>query len=386
MNTRPHAPGPGNEGRSRLKWATAALTAFLCHVIAVGCAYVFVQLNRSDIRQRPLLRVDLLPAPRLQQSKDAQPRALPHKQQMPKQQPRKRPSSRPPLRRPESLPVDVDQNETALEPSPKEPKKSADLEKLDINIRPDILNNIALRDPRIRRKRQVPQIGPFARKRGPTKHNLPPDLKHEDIRKFIEVTWQPDFSQIKDEGIAKVSPAWIKRGLRQWTKNYQEQIKAWGRPDTKVKDFNDISGPVPFPDYSKSAVSVEIDIEPLRDGTWAASIAKPSGHPFFDAHTLAAVKEIARLFPPWEAGYGHALRYRMDANFIIIPPRISTLFGLSCSFPFCTPEEYKKLEVYHWFKKLIQNHVYFEGLIPPPPLEDAGVPEPGSVPSASVEP
>jgi TonB family protein len=110
-------------------------------------------------------------------------------------------------------------------------------------------------------------------------------------------------------------------------------------------------------------VAVEIALEPLRDGSWAVSISKSSGHPFFDRATLDEVRKAAVHFPSWKEGYGSALIYRMSARFIIVPPSPSTLIGLTCAFPFCTPDELKEAKLIHWFKKIVQKNVRFLGVL-----------------------
>ena len=35
---------------------------------------------------------------------------------------------------------------------------------------------------------------------------------------------------------------------------------------------------------------VVVEAEPLRDGSWAVSIAEPSGHPFFDQRALEQIE------------------------------------------------------------------------------------------------
>jgi hypothetical protein len=152
--------------------------------------------------------------------------------------------------------------------------------------------------------------------------------------------------------------------------NYQEQVREMGTPDAITKDNVESILVVQDNRYTLNRVSVEINLEPLHDGSYASSISKPSGHPFFDQAALAEIKKMSTHFSPWEKGYGHVLRYKLDATFTIVPPSPSTLIGLSCAFPFCTPDELKELEVIHWFKKMVTKNVYFEGLIAPPPLVD----------------
>ena len=65
----------------------------------------------------------------------------------------------------------------------------------------------------------------FAKKKGPSKFNLPADLKHDEIRRLVETGWNPDWSQIKDDGVSKVSGKWVGEGMMNWVLEYQERLK-----------------------------------------------------------------------------------------------------------------------------------------------------------------
>lgn len=273
-----------------------------------------------------------------------------------------------------------------LEPEPPEPAPDeiARLEPLpEIDPTPSVglLMEIAGADPRVRRMlrdRERPSIFERARLRTT---NLPPDLDYARIRAIIAATWSPEFVDVKDESISEVSVPWVRRGLKNWLTGWQEELKRQGlaRGPPALDDPWAATFASTNPEAAADSVAVELDLEPLSDGTWAVSIAVPSDHPFFDRRALESVREAAAVFPPWAEGYGSAVRYRLDARFVIVPPSLSTLLSLSYAFPFCTPEELQELEVYYWFKKLVRARVDFLGLAEAPPRDrivepDAGPP------------
>jgi hypothetical protein len=252
-----------------------------------------------------------------------------------------------------------------------------------------MLAAIAAQDARIRRLTERQPTGPFARPRRFRRTDLPPALKYLKIKRLMAASWQPDWHDIKDEEIAEVSSGWARETLISWLERWQRDLREQQRRSRPAED----DGPQPLAereneplpetftvdlDGDPQTVAVLIDAEPLRDGGWTVSVAVPSGHPFFDRHALEQIERAAELFPPWPEGYGSAVRYRLEARFIIVPPSTSSIFGLSCAFPFCTPEELKELKVIHWFKKIIDTNVYFEGLLEAPPVtpDDAVSPPP----------
>ncbi len=244
----------------------------------------------------------------------------------------------------------------------------------DIAVEPDLsairlepsvslLNEIATADPRVKRRLDAMKRGPFETPQVPSLVNLPKSLKYDEIRRKMSVQWTPDWDDIKSEGISEVSGEWVKRGLSNWLKRWQESIKKHDNNGSPAREKKPYELEPTDIESTSNEVAVDLALEPLRDGTWAVSISNASGHPFFDRETLAQVRAVAALFPPWPEGYGSALIYRMKAKFIIVPPSASTLIGLTCAFPFCTPEELKKAEVIHWFKKMIRKNVRFLGLV-----------------------
>jgi hypothetical protein len=241
-----------------------------------------------------------------------------------------------------------------------------------IRIEPDamMLLELAGQDPRIRRRIDPDEAGPFHEPRGFELTNLPPELKHQEIKRLIKTAWKPDWRDIKDEAITQVSGGWVKKGIVNWLGKWQEELKqqhapSADQPGTAPEDRPPQELPQTFTIDFKTdpqRLAVVVEVEPLRDGSWAVSIAEPSGHPFFDEHAREQIEQVANLFPGWSEGYGGAVRYRLEADFVIVPPSSSSLLGLSCAFPFCTPEELEELEVIYWFKKILATRVYFEGL------------------------
>ena len=237
-----------------------------------------------------------------------------------------------------------------------------DLASLNLSINGSVLNDIAAADPRIKRLTAPPPKGPFAKAKKPSRIGVPKSLKYDEIRRRMKTAWQPDWSSIKDDGISKVSKTWAIRGIANALKRWQKRVQRRDM-ETKQRELKLYELAPPEIDAGSNTVTVEVAVEPLRDGDWAVSIYKSSGHPFFDEQALSSLRGAAEHFPPWPQGYGSALIYRMSAKYIIVPPSPHTLIGLNCAFPFCTPDELKNAEVIHWFKKMIEKRVRFMGIL-----------------------
>jgi outer membrane biosynthesis protein TonB len=252
--------------------------------------------------------------------------------------------------------------ESSVPPSKEEPA-SPDLSSIDLIPSAALLNQIAQSDLRVKRRMEEMKDGPFDTPPVPSRTQIPNTLKYDEIQRRMSVQWTPDWDDIKDEGISEVSKKWVKRGLFDWLKRWQKHVEKHnnnGMPAREKRPFE--TEPTDI-EVASNSVAVELAIEPLKDGTWAVSIRKGSGHPFFDQAALEDARKAAVHFPAWPEGYGSALIYQLDAKFIIVPPNLATLVGLTCAFPFCTPEELKKAEVIHWFKKIVRKSVRFLGIL-----------------------
>ena len=239
---------------------------------------------------------------------------------------------------------------------------------VNLNINLGDLWEIAGQDPRIQRMKQDRQKPKTFERERLTLYNIPKEAHHREIRSILEASWNPDWKDLHDESLSEVSLPWVKRGLKNWLRSWQDSIKNQG---AKIEGMSEehlmVLQKKADPEAASSRTSVEIDLEPLPDGSWAASISKSSDHPFFDQTALREAQEAAKIFPSWKEGHGSLLRYRLDAKFVIVPPSPSSLLGLSCAFPFCTPEELKELELYYWFKKVIRKQIRFMGMVRAPP-------------------
>jgi hypothetical protein len=372
--TTPARENPHRHRRSgrRRKWPLAALIAVILHLALVLALSWLLPMPPAVVPPEPLFVSLREPDP------SAEPPPPPTTEA---DTPADRSRSRPPRRRAqarakpgsEAVASDLlradERDAGSTEPS------SEDLFKIKVEPNPLMLFELAGEDPRIRRRIERDEAGPFHEPRGLELTNLPPELKHQEIKRLIAVAWKPNWRDIKDEEIAEVSSGWAAKSLANWLGKWQEQLKqqqgssadrpAGGAPEDRPPQELPQTFTIDFQTDPQKVVVV-VDVEPLRDGSWAVSIAEPSGHPFFDDRALEQIEQIANLFPEWSDGYGSAVRYRLEADFVIVPPSTSSLLGLSCAFPYCTPEELKELEVIHWFKKIIGSKVYFEGLLRAP--------------------
>ncbi len=352
------------------------LVAVVIHLAAAIITARLVPLIPRPLRTTAF-RVDLVtpePAPETPPTPRPVPESEPEARapkKHPKKRPRPRPTPPPVSDAVEAAPPELatPTTEVPTDEPPETPETNVE-PNLDLDSSRHIFAKVASEDPRIRRMLDKPEEGPFAKKKGPSKFNLPRDLPFDEIRRVVDQAWNPEWDQIKDKAVSEYSGKRVKQGLKEWFQSWQEEVKKQSGKHAVPKDAIEEIIAVPDKTYTASRVSVEIDLEPLRDGSYAASIATPSGHPFFDAAALQEIKQMAAHLPPWKEGYGNALRYKLEAQFIIIPPRPDTLIGLSCAFPFCHPDELKELELMHWFKKIIVKNVYFQGMIAPPPLPD----------------
>jgi hypothetical protein len=375
--TTPAQPGPARPRRSRehRKWPVAALVAVLLHLalvlalswmlpaapVVAPSEPLFVSLRRPEIRDEPRP-----PPPAAADTPADRSGSRPARRRA---QRRARPGS-------EAAAADLlpagEPDAGAAEPAPE------DLSGISVEPDPLMLFELAAQDPRIRRRVELDEAGPFHEPRGLELTNLPRGLKHREIKRLIKAAWKPDWHDIKDEAIAEVSGGWVKDGIVSWLGKWQEQLRqqqpqpipsadqpVGTAPEERQPQELPPTFTIDFPTNPQKVVVI-VDAEPLRDGGWAVSIAGPSGHPFFDERALEQIEGVANLFPEWSEGYGSAVRYRLEADFVIVPPSTSSLLGLSCAFPFCTPEELEELEVIHWFKKILATRVYFEGLLRAP--------------------
>jgi len=367
------------------KWSAAVLCAVISHVLLILAISAFspststvetpeTPLQVSILHESPSVSPRKAP-PRIKkivplQRESTQLRRLGHRAVTRTQQPIKQ----------------IPATDIAQEGPPERSKQSAtaqpmaeDLSTINFEPSPMMLFEAAGRDPRIRRRTRQSLVGLFDKRPQLQRYNLPPKLKYRKIKRLIAATWKPAWDLIKDDGISKVSAAWVRKGITAWLGNWQRQLQKQQRPATdrplNSKDMlplkNRLNEQLPQMstiDFGTNPqlVSVLIDAEPMTDGSWIVSIAQSSRHPFFDQYALDKMEETAKLFPQWPEGYGSAVRYRLEARFVIIPPSTSSIIGLNCAFPFCTLEELKNLEVTHWFKKLVDSKVYFEGLVTVP--------------------
>lgn len=213
-----------------------------------------------------------------------------------------------------------------------------------------------LREPRFQRR------GPFDPERRPRLFDLPRELDYTRIRNLIETSWTPSWSHIKDESISEISAAWLARSFLEGAERWQDEAERYANPAPAAPSKQEKEGKA-----RQGIVAVTLELEPLREGDWAVSIAHPSSQPLFDQGALADTRAVASLFPAWVAGYGSALWYRLEATLTILPPLPQ--IGLSCLF--CTPDELKKIEVLYPFKKLMRKDVVFVGLRDPLPATEA---------------
>ncbi len=228
-------------------------------------------------------------------------------------------------------------------------QEGADLEDVAIWPTNSSLAGIAAEDPQIRRLAEKAELDPFDFKPKLRKTNLPQELKHNQIGELISVSWNPDWSQIKTS---------IARGmLGNWLKNWQSSVrKGMGSGPPAQNDNDPLSEGLNAytPEPLTNSFTVIVEASPLSDGTWAVSVVKSSGHPFFDRQALADAAKAAELFPPWEKGYGGAVRFAMSADFIVIPPVPAV--GLSWG-------SIDDIEFIYPLKRMIHKRVHFLGYI-----------------------
>jgi len=368
-----HGPLRPRRSHEQRKWPLAALVAVVLH-LAIVLALSWLLPEAPSIAPSEPLFVSLRepePTAEPRPPPPTEERSGPADESRPRPPPRRIRTGAPPATADEDLAPAEERDTGAAEPTP------VDLSSIVVEPDPLMLLELAADDPRIRRRLEPEPTGPFSRPHGPERNNLPPGLKHEEIERLITVAWRPDWRDIKDEAIAEVSSGWAAKTLANWLAKWQEDLQAQQGPSPEGppagEDLPEELGPQELPptftiDFATDPqrVVVIVEVEPLRDGGWAVSIAEPSGHPIFDRHALEQIEEVANLFPEWREGYGSAARYRLEADFVIVPPSTNSILGLSCAFPFCTPEELEELEVIYWFKKIIGSKVYFEGLLRAP--------------------
>lgn len=223
-----------------------------------------------------------------------------------------------------------------------------------------VLQAISREDLRVRR-RQASQIQEEIPETGRRTEKLPEKVDPYSMKEILDTVWQPSWDQIKDPSLAEVSGPWMARLARDWYTAWQQDIQRMGSAAESVP-----REPLPEDDMGSSSgmmlkshtlasdvVRLRLGFEPLRDGTWFVALLSPSGHPFFDSSALAEAREAAGLFPPWPEGYGWALRFSIEARYVIVPPVPAV--GLAWNADFSDPEAIYPL------KRMLRKHIRFEG-------------------------
>jgi len=355
----------GGERPGWRRWLVAYLAAGSIHAVLILAVIAMLRPALPEAREEERLAVSLIsreesrPEPVFETARSRAPAdAAPR----PRTAGRDRPF--PPIRLPrieEAAPAPSEEEVETGEREGEGPGR-VDLGSIDIEPSLEVLARIADGDLRLQRMLSQSDESPFSRARRPRKENLPPDVDIGGMRGLLDLYWAPAWEHLKDDP--------VRRTIRNWYAIWMKQLRerrALERLDPGGEAVPGEEPPALGPEPITDTIVILIDAEPLRDGTWAVSLVEPSGHPFLDRRALADAETAAEAFPPWEAGWGSALRFRFEAEFVVIPP------SLSIGLMFKSIDD---IELLYPFKRIIDKHVYFEGIVDGPgpagPRPDAG--------------
>ena len=199
--------------------------------------------------------------------------------------------------------------------------------RIDVWPSKESLDRIALADPHVKNL-EAPRPGEFAPPRRYVKDNLPGDLRPDEIGQRLYSYWSPSWNLIKDEGVSTFSTRKAGTLINDWFTAWQEGLKQRDVPDdlhARLPEADSLSkrehpDTAIEPVRSSDAVVTQLEVMPLRDGSWAVRLLQPSGHRLHDRQLLTDAERAVAALAPWKDGFGWVLRFTLTAEFTIIPP------------------------------------------------------------------